>query len=65
MESRADKAWRAAAECARLARESDRSEERDFYLRTRDAWITVANRCEFLESLERDSSLTLAHHAAT
>jgi hypothetical protein len=45
-----DRAWRTAARCARLAQEADDDAEREFYRRMRDAWISVANRCEFLET---------------
>jgi hypothetical protein len=45
---KADHAWRTAAQCARLAQEADDEAEREFYRRLRDAWISVANRCEFL-----------------
>ena len=33
---------------AALAEEADDAEEREHYTRLRDAWITLANRCEFL-----------------
>jgi hypothetical protein len=49
MRFRADNAWRTAAQCARLAQDADDQTEREFYLRMRDAWISVANRCEFLD----------------
>jgi hypothetical protein len=32
---------------AALAEEADNAEEREHYTRLRDAWITLANRCEF------------------
>ena len=53
MGARADNAWRAAAECARRAQQSDGGPEREFYLQTRNAWISVANRCEFIDSLDQ------------
>jgi len=28
--------------------EADADEEREYYARMRDAWITLANRCEFM-----------------
>jgi hypothetical protein len=31
-----------------LANEADTDEEREYYIRMRDAWITLANRCEFM-----------------
>jgi hypothetical protein len=33
---------------AALAEEADTDEEREYYTRMRDAWITLANRCEFM-----------------
>ena len=33
---------------AALAEEADNDEEREYYTRMRDAWITLANRCEFM-----------------
>jgi hypothetical protein len=38
----------AAARLAALAEEADDDEEREYYIRMRDAWITLANRCEFM-----------------
>jgi hypothetical protein len=52
MPSRAGKAWQTAAQCARQAQQADSKDEREFYLRMRNAWITVANRCEFIDGLE-------------
>jgi hypothetical protein len=52
MRSKSDHAWRMAAECARLAQEADQKDERDFYIRMRDSWITVANRFAFLDILD-------------
>ena len=46
---RAESAWRTAAQCAVLAQEADEKEEREYYIRMRDAWIGLANRCEFLD----------------
>jgi len=46
---KAESAWRTAARCATLAQEADEKEERDYYIRMRDAWIGLANRCEFLD----------------
>jgi hypothetical protein len=31
---------------AALAEETDDTEEREYFMRMRDAWITLANRCE-------------------
>ena len=52
MRSKSDHAWRMAAECAKLAQEADQKDERDFYIRMRDSWITVANRFAFLDVLD-------------
>ena len=49
MQSMADKAWQTAADCARRAEQTYDPTVRDLYGRMRDAWIAVANRCEFLE----------------
>jgi hypothetical protein len=46
MASKSDTAWKTAARCATLAEEADDNEEREHFIRLRDAWITVANRCE-------------------
>jgi hypothetical protein len=42
-------AWNTAARLAALADEAEDSEEREYFARMRDAWITLANRCEFLD----------------
>jgi hypothetical protein len=47
MRSKRQTAWETAARCATLAQEADDPQEREYYARMRDAWITVANRCEF------------------
>lgn len=52
MRSKSDHAWRMAAQCAKLAQEADQKDERDFYIRMRDSWITVANRFAFLDILD-------------
>ena len=49
---RAESAWRTAARCAALAQEADQ-EEREHYIRMRDAWIGLANRCQFLDLPKR------------
>jgi hypothetical protein len=49
MRSERDTAWETAAKCAALAKEADDPQEREHYARMRDAWITLANRCEFIE----------------
>jgi hypothetical protein len=44
-----DTAWKTAAKCAALAKEADDPQEREYFARMRDAWITLANRCEYIE----------------
>jgi hypothetical protein len=46
MRSKSDAARRTAARLAELAAEADDTEEREYYSRQRDAWITLAKRCE-------------------
>lgn len=46
---KAEAAWRTAAQCAVLAQEADEKDEREYYIRMRDAWIGLANRCVFLD----------------
>ena len=48
MGSKSEIAWKTAARMAALADEADTDEEREYYTRMRDAWITLANRCEFM-----------------
>jgi hypothetical protein len=61
MGARADKAWRAAAACTSLAQAAADDAERDFYVRMRNAWITVGNQSQFIESLDhRDAGAHLA-----
>ena len=48
MTLKSDTAWKTAARLAALAEEADDDEEREYYIRMRDAWITLANRCEFM-----------------
>jgi hypothetical protein len=50
MGSKSEMAWRTAARLAELAEQADDDEEREYYTRMRDAWITPANRCEFMRS---------------
>jgi hypothetical protein len=52
MRSKSDHAWRMAAQCAKLAQNADEKDEREFYVRMRDSWITVANRYEFLDVID-------------
>jgi hypothetical protein len=42
-------AWKTADRLAALADEAEDPEEREYFARIRDAWITLANRCEFLD----------------
>jgi hypothetical protein len=56
MRSRSQTAWETAARCATLAREANDPEEREHYTRLRDAWTTLAKRCEpfnFLDVTEK------------
>jgi hypothetical protein len=46
--TRAESAWRTAARCSALAQEADK-EEREYYIKMRDAWIGLGNRCQFLD----------------
>ncbi|SRR6266446_3026229 len=43
MRSKSQAARETAARCATLAQEADDPEEREYYARLRDAWITLAN----------------------
>jgi hypothetical protein len=52
MRSKSDHAWRMAAQCAKLAQGAEEKDEREFYVRMRDSWITVANRYEFLDGID-------------
>lgn len=46
MQSKSQTAWETAARCAMLAQEAYDQEERAYYVRLRDAWTTLAKRCE-------------------
>jgi len=46
MRPKSQTAWETAARCAALAQEADDPQEREHYARLRDAWITLARRCE-------------------
>jgi hypothetical protein len=46
MTSKSRTAWETAAKCATLAEEAVDSEEREYFIRMRDAWTTLAKRCE-------------------
>ena len=52
MRSKSEHAWWMASQCARLAQEADQKDEREFYVRMRDSWITVANRYAFLDIID-------------
>jgi hypothetical protein len=47
MRSKSQAAWETAARCATLTEETDDPNEREYYARLRDAWITLAKRREF------------------
>ena len=49
MRSKRETAWETVVKCEALAKEADDPQEREYYARMRDAWITLANRCEFIE----------------
>ena len=46
MRSKSQTAWETAGRCATLAQEANDPEEREHYSRLRDAWTTLAKRCE-------------------
>lgn len=46
MKSKSQTAWETAAKCATLAQGADDPEEREYCVRMRDAWTTLAKRCE-------------------
>jgi hypothetical protein len=46
---KSETAWKTAARMGALAEEADNVEEREHYARMRDAWITLAKRCEFFD----------------
>ena len=58
MRSKSDHAWRMAAQCAKLALDADKKDEREFYIRMRDSWITVANRFAFLDVIDEQGAPT-------
>ena len=43
---KSETAWKTAARMAALAEDADDDYEREHFVRLRDAWITLANRCE-------------------
>jgi hypothetical protein len=46
MRTKSQTAWETAARFATLAQETNDPEEREHYTRLRDAWTTLAKRCE-------------------
>ena len=46
MRSKSQTAWETAARSAMLAQEADDAQEREYYERLRNAWSTLAKRCE-------------------
>jgi hypothetical protein len=46
MRSKSQSAWETAGRYAALAQEADDVQEREHYERLRDAWSTLAKRCE-------------------
>jgi hypothetical protein len=46
MRSKSQTAWETARRCAMLAQETNDPDEREHYGRLRDAWTTLAKRCE-------------------
>jgi hypothetical protein len=38
--------------CAKLAQEADQKDQREFYIRMRDCWVTVANRFAFFDIID-------------
>ena len=46
MRTKSQGAWETVARCAALAQEADDPQEREHYERLRDAWNTLAKRCE-------------------
>jgi hypothetical protein len=43
-----DIAWNTAARMAAMAEEADNERDREYFARMRDAYISLANQCEFL-----------------
>src|SRR5262249_12080017 len=46
MRPKSQTAWETAVRCATLAQEADDPQEREHYERLRNAWTTLAKRCE-------------------
>ena len=42
--------WRKASECERLAHVAQNENTKDFFLKSRDSWIAVANRLNALDA---------------
>src|SRR6266705_6124860 len=64
MRSKRQTAWETAAKCEALAKETDGAQEREHYARMREAWITLANRCEFIEFPDVTSRLLISRNNA-
>ena len=60
-QSKSQTAWRTAARYAELAQEADDELEREYYVRMRNAWITLANRCEFFNLPDVTGGHSSAH----
>ena len=43
--------WQYAAECAARANKAADAQTREFFIRLRDAWISIANRSELIEAM--------------
>ena len=46
---KSETAWKTAARMAALAEDTDDDYKREHFTRLRDAWITLANRCELFD----------------
>jgi hypothetical protein len=60
-QSKSQTAWRTAAQYAELAQEADDQLEREYYVRMRNAWITLADRCEFFNLPDVTAGRSSAH----
>jgi hypothetical protein len=56
---KSETAWKTAARMAALAEDTDDDYEREHFIRLRDAWITLANRCEPFDLPGRDGEVAL------
>ena len=59
---KSDNAWKTAARMAALAEETDDDYEREHFTRLRNAWITLANRCEPFD-LPDVTETSSSHHS--